>query len=190
MLHKGTQKRIYFEGATYFVTGVADERSEYFKEPIFCELFVEVLRLAKTMKRLDLYAFIVLVDHFHLMFLPHKPEDLSKIMQFIKRHFTRNINFILGCTDKGEICKSLLRIRGEYKIYVEMIKNHYDHLKVLKDRFIQKYGTNQSVFPKFKWQKSFHDHYPAPERPSLLSGDGGAKPNSFGFRCGVTPHRN
>ena len=28
----------------------------------------------------------------------------------------------------------------------------------MRNRFILKYGPNQVKFPKFKWQKSFHDH--------------------------------
>jgi len=158
-MHKGTQKRIYFEGATYFVTGVAQNWVEYFKEPIFCELFIEILKLAKRMKGFDLYAFVILLEHFHLMFMPHKAQHLSKIMQFVKRHYTRHINFILGYEHEGAICKSLLRLREEYKIYGEIIEKHYELLIKLRKQFSAEYGPNQTQFPKFRWQKSFRDHY-------------------------------
>ncbi len=161
MLHKGAQKRIYFEGATYFVTSVADNRVEYFKEQIFCKLFIEELRLVKKMKNMDLFAFVILKDHFHLMFFPMESKDLSKIMQFLKRHYTRHINFILGHEPEGAICKSLLRVRnqGKYQIYEGLIEKHYEYLFELRKLFIAKYGQAQTYFLKFHWQKSFRDHY-------------------------------
>jgi len=155
-LHKGTQKRIYFEGATYFVTCVTHNWVEYFKEPIFCELFIEVLKLAKKIKGFDLYAFVVLLDHSHLLFRPYKAEDLPKIMQFIKRNFTRNINFILGFETEGAIYKSLLRLGEEYKIYKTLIEEHYQILFDLKNQYSQKIG---SQYHKFHWMKSYRDHY-------------------------------
>jgi len=159
MLHKPAQKRIYFEGATYFVTCVTYNWVEYFKEPIFCELFIEILKLAKKIKGFDLYAFVVLLDHFHLLFHPHKSEDLPKVMQFIKRNFSRNINFILGYETEEAIYKSLLQLKCKYKIYKSLIENHYDNLIVLREQFITKYGSKQNKFYKFKWLKSYRDHY-------------------------------
>ena len=132
---------------------------QYFNEPIFCELFIEILKLAKKMKKFDLYAFVVLLEHFHIMFFPHQASDLSKIIQFIKRNFTRNMNFILGYTDEGAINKSLLQLREEYKIHEEIIKIYFKYLIGLRKEFITKYGLNQSQFPKFRWEKFYRDHY-------------------------------
>jgi REP element-mobilizing transposase RayT len=110
MLHKGAQKRIYFEGATYFVTNHVVNWHRFFSEPIFCEVFMANLELCKLMKKFDLYAFIIILHHFHLLFRPDKAEDLSKIVQFLKRNVTRNINFVMGFTVEGAINESLLRL--------------------------------------------------------------------------------
>ncbi|OGY41119.1 MAG: hypothetical protein A2Y67_00720 [Candidatus Buchananbacteria bacterium RBG_13_39_9] len=159
MLHKPPQKRIYFEGATYFVTCTTHNWVEYFKEPIFCDLFVEILKLAKKIKGFDLYAFVVLLDHFHIMFCPHKAENLPKVMQYIKRHFSRNANFILGYENEEAIGQSLLRLREKYA----HLKNEIDHLNNrifdLRSQFLAKYDANQTQFYKFKWLKSYRDHY-------------------------------
>ncbi|MCX6744856.1 MAG: transposase [Candidatus Parcubacteria bacterium] len=161
MLHKGAQKRIFFDGATYFVISVANNLVEYFKEPIFCELFIEELRLVKKMKNLDLFAFVILLDHFHLMFFPNESRDLSKIMQFLKRHFTRNINFILGYTalDEEAIGQSLLRLGDIYKGLQNEIEAFTLRKIELRQQFITKYELNQTQFSKFHWQKSYRDHY-------------------------------
>lgn len=75
------------------------DRIKYFDEPIFCEVFISSLRLSELFYKYDLYAFVVLNDHAHLLFYPHEVKDLSRIIQYLKRHITRNINFIMsfGC---------------------------------------------------------------------------------------------
>ena len=184
MDHK-SQERIYFEGAKYFVIFNTQDRIKYFVEPIFCEVFVACLRMSKIFYKYDLYAFVVLLEHAHLLLRPEEAKDLSKIMQFLKRNCSRNINFILGYETEEAIYKSLLRLgeenvlksrkdrilnvsklnknlykkQNKYAGYKEIIGNHYKFLQKLKWEFIKKYSKEQNAFPKFKWQKSFRDHY-------------------------------
>jgi REP element-mobilizing transposase RayT len=184
MDHK-SQKRIYFEGAEYFVTFNTQDRIKYFVETIFCEVFIACLRLSKIFYKYDLYAFVVLLEHAHLLLRPEEAKDLSKIMQFLKRHVSRQINYILNFETEEAICKSLLRLgegkgfkskkdkilnvsklnknlhqkQNKYAEYKELIENHYKLLQRLKGDFNKKYGRDKDVFPKFKWQKSFRDHY-------------------------------
>lgn len=47
----------------------------------------------------------------------------------------------------------------KYEKYFDKIRQTNELIIELKKGFIMKYGKNQSEFPKFKWQKSFHDHY-------------------------------
>jgi len=184
MEHK-SQKRIYFEGAEYFVTFNTQDRVKYFIEPIFCEVFVACLHLSKIFYKFDLYAFVVLLEHAHLLLRPEEAKDLSKIMQFLKRHVSRQINYILNFETEEAICKSLLRLgegnvlksrkdkilnipklnknldqkQNKYSIYKGLIENHYKFLQKLKWEVNKKYGQGQNIFPKFRWQKSFRDHY-------------------------------
>ena len=186
MLHKPAQKRIYFEGATYFTTFNTKNWIKYFDEPIFCEIFIALLRLSRVFYKYNLFSFVVLINHVHLLFFPYEARDMSKIMQFLKRNCSRNINFILGLETEEAIYKSLLRLSGgynpwknllhkilhspklnekfhnppnKYAQYKELIEEHYNFLKQLRQQFIDKYGNDSNIFPKFHWQKSFHDHY-------------------------------
>jgi REP element-mobilizing transposase RayT len=128
---------------------------------------------------------VVLLEHAHLLLRPEEAKDLSKIMQFLKRHVSRQINYILNFETEEAICKSLLRLgegkgfkskkdkilnvsklnknlhqkQNKYAEYKELIENHYKLLQRLKGDFNKKYGRDKDVFPKFKWQKSFRDHY-------------------------------
>jgi len=127
---------------------------------------------------------VVLLDHVHLLFFPRKSKDLSKIVQFLKRHTTRDINYVIGYdlphNPEVAIRESLLRVRDrllkrkffildnktyykkvdkKYGVNQELIKDHSEFLEKLNQKFVMKYGNNQNQLPKFKWQKSFHDHY-------------------------------
>jgi len=159
MIHKGNQKRIYFEGARYFVTFNTSNRITYFSEPLLCEVFILSLYLSKFFYNYDLYAFVILLDHGHILFLPHKSQDLSKVMRYIKRHTARNINFVLGYSSEEEIGQSLLRLGDKYCKRKTEIENYNKKLVKLRQKFVIKYGLKNNIYPKFSWQRSFLDHY-------------------------------
>jgi len=155
MLHRNSQKRYYVSGAIYSVTITTQNRWPYFREPIFCELLIENLKLAKQLKGFKLLAFNILFDHLHLLIQPDDQYNISKVMQFLKRHFSRDINYILS--PEGAIRESRLR-PGDYYYLAKVINQHDNKIKEYKNQFIEKYGQNQNHFPKFQWQKSFYDH--------------------------------
>jgi REP element-mobilizing transposase RayT len=104
-----------------------------------------------------------------MMMKPGEKHNISKIMQCLKRHTSRNANIIMGYNDEisnnpkdkigcinskaetrcpeGEIGQSRLLGRS-FDIVV----------KKLRDEFLQKHGTRHN-FPPFQWQRSFYDHY-------------------------------
>ncbi|MFA6410227.1 MAG: transposase [Candidatus Buchananbacteria bacterium] len=154
MLHRNSQKRIYFPGAVYFITIVVQARLPFFKEEIFCDLLIEDLKFCKELKKFELYGFVILPDHIHLLIKPGYKFNISKIIQSIKKEFSRDINRILNC--EGAIPES--RLRGhQYSHYYNKnfsVPNFFKY----KSQFIKKYRQNQFQFSEFRWQKSFHDH--------------------------------
>jgi len=160
MFYRNSQKRIYLENVVYFVTFKTYDNFPYFQEEIFCDLFVEELLLCQKMKQFELHAFNVLYEHVHLLFQPMGKYNYSKIIQFLKRHSTRDINFVLN---EGAIRESRLR-GGGYEKYEQFVKKHDEKLVGLRNKFIEKYGLRQTEFPLFRWHKSFHDHIIRGER--------------------------
>jgi REP element-mobilizing transposase RayT len=149
--HRNSQKRIYFEDAEYFITSNTFNWYPYFKEPIFCDLFVENLRLCKRLRGFVLYAWFLECDHFHLLLRPSDECNISNVMHFLKRNISRDINFVIG-----------------YNKYDNTHFEGADHDPrlqwlnkskwIFKFRFKIKY-LNKNPFPKFRWQKSYQDHY-------------------------------
>jgi len=172
--HRNSQKRIIFEDAVYFVTSKTHNNYPYFRERVFCppertrsvragDLFVENLRLCKRLKGFLLYGWVLNYDHFHSQIQPNDEWNISKVMQFLKRHISRDINYVMGYNNYdhhysgGDIRECRLQ-GGMYKYFRPIIKKHDKKLNLLKSQFQQKYSTGHP-FPKFRWKKTFHDEY-------------------------------
>ena len=157
MQHRNSQRRDYTDNNIYFIVTKTFQNFPYFKESIFCELLVKELKLCKKLKEFKLYGFCIIYDHLNLIIHPDNEFNVSKIMQFLKRHFSRDVNYITGNTNEGDIRECRLR-GGDYEELSSTIKIYNEKVEKLKIQFIKKYGKNQIIIPKFKWQKSYHDH--------------------------------
>ncbi|MCX6740461.1 MAG: transposase [Candidatus Parcubacteria bacterium] len=179
LLHKNSFKRIYFPGAVYYIVIKTHNNYPYFKEAIFCDSFIEDLNICKKLKAFKLYGFSIIYDHVNLLIAPGQIFNISQILKSLKRNVSRNINITSGFTGSfgassadvtlvGDLTKSfsasqvgvpfvgdtsLCRLRmgdeGEYPL---------KRINELRARFVTVYnGTNP--YPKFRWQKSFFDHF-------------------------------
>lgn len=178
-MHRNSQKRIYGE-YVYFITCDVQDKIEFFKEEILCEFWIEEMRLAKEIKKFRLFAFCLNYDHFHFLIKPDNDvANYSQIMQFIKRHISRNVNIILGYnkfdlekmsasrdihiesdieSDNGNCRSKKPNIDDSDDCHRRLRLREFDEI-VLKFRrqYKKRYG-NDRFQPKFKWQKSFYDH--------------------------------
>lgn len=144
-MHRNSQKRIIEPIGIYFITTNTYERFPFFRATIFCELFIEELKVCKKVKDFELYAFCVLYDHIHLLLKPNEHENISKIMKFLKENFSRDANkIIVGNITEGDTAPCRLHIQSV--------------LKILSHQFLSFTQSHRFEIPEFKWQKSFHDH--------------------------------
>ena len=157
-LHRNSQKRFVDKDFVYFITTVTQGRFPFFQEDLFCDLFIENLKLCKKLKKFKLFGFVVLPDHVHLLIQPGDESNISKVMQSIKRHVSREINFLIeGEANEGGIRESRLH-EGVYSEFVDIIKIHDEEVNAIKNSFKNKYYNFVNNFPHFSWQESFHDH--------------------------------
>jgi len=149
------QKRFLSPEHLYFVTVNTQDRYPYFEEEIFCDLWIEELKVCKQLKPFKLYAFCLIPDHFHMLVQCDEGPNISEVMQFFKRHFSRNANIIMNdqipVTDIGQ-CR--LQINNENESIIGLFDQKIMHLQSL----FHKKHTIKFDIPKLKWQKSFHDH--------------------------------
>jgi REP element-mobilizing transposase RayT len=166
VLHKNSPKRIYEDGGVYFVTSKTKDNFPFFREKIFCELWIEELKFCKELKNFQLFGFCLLPDHFHLVFRANEKSNFSKVMQSFKRNFTRDINRVLFGFKQNTVGAIPESRRIEISRH-KTSENMDFRLRSLDDLtlklhewrrgFLKKHGTNHH-FSKFQWQKSFYDH--------------------------------
>jgi REP element-mobilizing transposase RayT len=122
-------------------------------------------------------------NHVHLLVRPRGKWKFSEFMGTLKRNVARDINIILsngnvirnliegadsrgeGVDSRGEAADSNPRLQDNFQIThrehphitFEEYKNHFEILHHMQHRFRSRNGTYPTV-PKFRWQKSYHDH--------------------------------
>jgi REP element-mobilizing transposase RayT len=169
-LHKNSPKRIYFAGAIYYIVIKTNNNYPYFKEKIFCDLFIENLKICKQLKGFKLYAFSIIYDHVNLMIEPNNQYNISKIIKSLKENFSRNVNIAMRYTINqnsplfaGETTSFRpQRMRMKlFNLFKGSFNDFYEekiNIEQYKEEYIKKLGNN-NPYPKFKWQLSFYDHY-------------------------------
>lgn len=167
--HRNSQKRIYEEGAEYFVTTVTYDRYPYFANAILAELFVRDLWFAKELKQFDLFGYTVLPDHVHVLFQPGGTADYSEIMGSLKRNVSRDINDIIGNKSLirglhvGDDSNRRLRMNYEQTrhdhphVTFKAFSSHFHAVENIRKKYHEILGMRQ-MFHAFRWQKSFRDH--------------------------------
>ncbi|MBU0581150.1 MAG: transposase, partial [Candidatus Margulisbacteria bacterium] len=149
MIYKNSQKRIYIENQTYFLTTNTYKYYPFFKHDLLCELFLEELSLCQKLKGFTLFGYKINPNHAHLMIKPNKTHDFSKIMQFTKRHFARNCNLLIPST-KATLAN--VAFRSESDLLIKEFQKNFSK------NYLQNKHTEIKNLPPFKWQKSFHYH--------------------------------
>ncbi|MCK4553745.1 transposase [Candidatus Parcubacteria bacterium] len=126
--HRNSQKRFYGADKIYFITTVTHKRFSFFKEDLFCNLFIDNLRICKKLKEFKLYAFIMISDHVHLLLKPNGEFNVSQIMFSIKKQFSHDVN----------------RVIGENKLYSKIDANKDKK----KDKFFEYGNENEHKYPE------------------------------------------
>ena len=156
--YRNSQKRYYEDGGIYFITSNTKDRYEYFNEDLLAKLLVEQIEHCRVFKKFICYGYKINPDHFHLLIMPTKV-NYSIIMQFIKRHFTRDCNYILGYDEYNDIDRD---IEKKYASQKASLLHHNKNITEIKEQFDNIYNKAHNI-PLFKWQKSFHYHIIANE---------------------------
>ncbi len=96
----------------YFVTSTVVEWIPIFTSKPYFELMVDALRFCRESKDLMLYAFVILENHFHLVV---SGPLLSRIIQSLKRHTSREIVRLLQRQKKEWVLNQLAFYKKRYK---------------------------------------------------------------------------
>ena len=77
-----------FSDRTFFVTSVSAQRRPIFRSELAAKLFIETLCGYRERGIFQLYEFVLMPDHLHLLLAPKATLALERAMQFIKGGFS------------------------------------------------------------------------------------------------------
>jgi len=87
------KKRLIIEGATYHVTARTNGKIPNFSQKLDQKRIYLMIQKAKEKYNFKLHNFCIMPNHIHLLLTPATGTSLSRIMQWIKTHSAKVINY-------------------------------------------------------------------------------------------------
>ena len=153
MKHKNSQKRVCLNNAIYFITFNTYNNFPFFNNDILCRLFIKEFKFCQSFQFFDIFGYKINPEHIHILISPCNKFNYSQIMGSLKRNFTRDANRLILPMIKGD---DTLYIGNDIRFDANFKKHRHGIAKFIKSH--KPHFQNMNI-PKFKWQKSFHDHY-------------------------------
>jgi len=120
----------------YFVTTTAERHVHIFKRESIIRIILDSLHFLRTSKRMELFVFVIMPNHIHLIGKFSKEHPLSDVMRDFKRHTARQIIRQLMAEEKTEKLGLLQSLnqdnRQEYKVW----EDGYDARDVFSQDFL------------------------------------------------------
>ena len=76
------------EVRTFFITAITANRRPIFKVESNAQLLISIFQENQSKGRIELYAWVIMPDHIHLLLMPAPEVSLEKAMQFVKGTFS------------------------------------------------------------------------------------------------------
>lgn len=115
--------RVNVPEATYFITANVQDRQTLFAEDDNVALLRQTMREAKQFHPFQMRAYAFMPDHFHLLICLLALTNISKLLQSIKRNFTRNYKAARGIDGSLKL--------WQRSFYDHVIRNERDYLNHL-----------------------------------------------------------
>jgi len=96
----------------YFVTSTVVEWLPVFTSKPYFEIVIDAFKFCQVNKKLVLYAYVILENHFHLVVSGPK---LSNVLQSLKRHTSRQIIQLLTTQGREHLLDQLVFYKKKYK---------------------------------------------------------------------------
>jgi len=91
---------------------------------------MELIKMGSIYRRCDLFGFVVIPNHIHILLQPVSRYTISDYMHYVKRHASRNINILISKypIPAGEDGHPRLRRVVSFPNKFEWLKSFHDHI--------------------------------------------------------------
>ncbi|MBL0108332.1 MAG: transposase [Ignavibacteria bacterium] len=104
--------KILNKNGIFFVTSTIVNWIPVFTDENYFNLLIDTLKFYQVNNKLIIYAYVLMENHFHLII---SNDNVSKIMQSIKKYSAKKIIRNLDIDRKVEILKEFRNIKPDYK---------------------------------------------------------------------------
>lgn len=80
------------KGAVYYVTSVTYNRKDIFSDTLSARFLLVTIAYHKYILEFNLFGYVIMPDHFHILLQPSERYALPQIMKYIKGNFARKYN--------------------------------------------------------------------------------------------------
>ncbi|MCP4401953.1 MAG: transposase [bacterium] len=131
-------RRLYVPNAIYFITSNVQDRKNYFSRDENVMLLRQTMREVKKFHPFQMRAYAFMPDHFHLLIYLLALTNVSKLLQSIKRNFTRNYKKRWGISGSFKFWQRsfydhVIRDERDYLNHV-----HYIHYNPVKHGYVSR----------------------------------------------------
>ncbi|NMB26841.1 MAG: hypothetical protein GX987_02160 [Tissierellia bacterium] len=139
----------------YFITSVTENRKQIFSNNLACELFLNILTYNKFYCDYNIYAFIIMPDHFHIIIQPTGEMNISEIMKKIKGNFSRFYNKIFN--NQGKVLQKGYydKIIRDEKHLIEIIE--YIHNNPINKGIVE--NVDDYIYSSYHYYNNKNRHY-------------------------------
>jgi putative transposase len=113
------QPRNVVGGYIYHVLNRANARVQIFDNDEDYRLFEGVLEEATKREEVEVLAYCIMPNHWHLVLLPKRDGDLSEFMKWLSNTHTKRWHAMKGTTGQGHL------YQGRYKSFICQEDNHF-----------------------------------------------------------------
>ncbi len=144
---------------TFFVTAVTWQRRPLFRTEPMANLFLDTLQRYRVQKKFLVHEFILMPDHFHLLFTPAPEVSLEKAVQLVKGGFSFRVKKELGSNlevwERG-YTEHLVKGVTDYQRHTEYIRQNPVRAALVETAGAYPYGSarhKSEIDPTPPWLK-------------------------------------
>ena len=123
------------QGAVHFVTFTVRRWVDVFTRAEYCDLFVDSLKYCQENKGLEIFAWVIMSNHTHLI-LRAKQENLSDVIRDLKKFTSKKIFKAISENPK-ESRKQWLKMLLSFEDKIWFWEEGYHGEEIFTDRFLE-----------------------------------------------------
>jgi len=120
----------------YFVTTTAEKHVHIFKHESIIRIILDSLHFLRTSKRMELFAFVIMPNHIHLICTISEESTISDVMRDFKRHTARQIIRQLIVEEYTKILGLLQSLNQDNRQKYKIWEDGYDARDIFSQDFL------------------------------------------------------